>query len=909
MRKVVLCLMGLMLLLGSVNGFAATISLTSPLSDTSVKEGDDYFSDVMQYPLSSFSERRGMYWEENFTDSSINVNGGTWNGTFATAGGYVFPLFAGFPLALNTGRTGQNFPLNGSKYTYLSVMDKVSSSNTNVVYWGTQVDWPDGTMKSAVFDGYYTNTQGIQLPDTWKVNHYNFASTSSWTSSNITAVRLDPSSSGPAGTTVSYAWIRASDPNSAPNHTISWSASETVSPTDSAIKYKVNIYIDSDNSGFDGAFFARATASDGSYTFPTSALPPGTYYFYLKLYNNTDSDTLLATSGYSGKLTVNGKTRIAYSNPSYTSGEDYATAVVGNPWDMHDSSDVANLNLPEYQRQFKDWSFTDGYLKAIAYIPSGLNQNESDDQVWLNIDQNNPIDTSKYRYLTYQMGIDSSNYTNISNKVDKGFLSRVIWWNNGINVDGSETKGNVVYEDTHSYTIDLLGSNILSIDNTFPANTGWRGNSKVYHMRLDPTETSVDTWFYIYDVKLTAPPEPGVGSNFTIQFTTTDKESENASVAFYINSTNSGYNGTLIGSSTFNPGTNSYTFSTSLVPQGEWYIYAVITDAAGNVSYRYADVPIKVGLAVWHDWFAVDTKETPMVGDFNGDGKTDIITFTRDNANAVGDVYVALSEGSYFGSNNKWNDWFAISQDETIVIGDFNGDGMDDIATWLGKSTRQIYVATSFGAGMNESALWLNRIGDSSDDVLKTGDVNGDGYEDLVLFSRNTGRVYVATSNGSNAFNAIETWHEFFAVSTYERPEVGDVDGDGKDDIITFASDSPTAKGDVYVALSTGREFYDRHNSDKWNDWFAVESSQRIRVGDINGDRKDDFATFLPPPYNQVYVVYSQGTGMSDNYLLSSDFPTSSTDQPFIGDVNGDGKGDLIVFTQGSGKAKVRITQ
>ncbi len=333
--------------------------------------------------------------------------------------------------------------------------------------------------------------------------------------------------------------------------------------------------------------------------------------------------------------------------------------------------------------------------------------------------------------------------------------------------------------------------------------------------------------------------------------------------------------------------------------------------AMGSQSYLYAisdsEITLAEGLDVWNDWFAVDVKETPMVGDFNGDGRTDIITFTRDNPSAVGDVYVSLSNGEGFSGNDKWNDWFAIDQDETIVIGDFNGDGKDDIATWLGKSTKQIYVATSHGSGMNESALWLDKIGDSFDDVLKAADADGDGKRDLVLFSRHGGQVYVALSTGAG-FDSPQVWHTFFAVSTYERPEAGDVDGDGRADIITFASDSPTAQGDVYVALSTGSKFGDGQTSDKWNDWFAVDSAQKIRVGDMNGDGTTDFGTFLPDPNNQVYAVYSRGSYMSENYLVTSDFPETSTDQPFLGDANGDGKADLFLFRQGEGKVYVMLT-
>jgi hypothetical protein len=52
----------------------------------------------------------------------------------------------------------------------------------------------------------------------------------------------------------------------------------------------------------------------------------------------------------------------------------------------------------------------------------------------------------------------------------------------------------------------------------------------------------------------------------------------------------------------------------------------------------------------------------PAVGDFNGDGRDDVVTFTRDN---TADAYVALSIGSSFGPGVKWHDFFA-ANDEVI---------------------------------------------------------------------------------------------------------------------------------------------------------------------------------------------------------------------------------------------------
>ena len=313
--------------------------------------------------------------------------------------------------------------------------------------------------------------------------------------------------------------------------------------------------------------------------------------------------------------------------------------------------------------------------------------------------------------------------------------------------------------------------------------------------------------------------------------------------------------------------------------------------------------------SVYQAFFAVDTLETPYVGDFNGDNKTDIITFTRQNPSAIGDVYVALSTGTSFGANTKWHDFFAISTDETVVIGDYDGDNKDDIATWLGKTSRQVYVAKSTGTGMTTETVWVSSIGSASTDYLASGDANGDGKDDLIMFARTEGKVYVAISDGTK-FGTPTVWHPFFAVSTFERPRVADVNGDGKADIVTFATDSPTAYGDVYVAVSNGTSFRDSgggQNSDKWHDFFAIRQTEEIRVGDINADSKTDFFTFLPAPFAQCYTVLSQGTSMASNVLWPQDIGGLNTDKIFTGDVNGDGRADIIIFAQSEGKVYVSL--
>ncbi len=282
-------------------------------------------------------------------------------------------------------------------------------------------------------------------------------------------------------------------------------------------------------------------------------------------------------------------------------------------------------------------------------------------------------------------------------------------------------------------------------------------------------------------------------------------------------------------------------------------VYAAVSDGA-----KFVGNSVK-----WHERFATNN-EVPLAGDFDGDGKTDIVTFTR---GTLGDVYVALSDGGKFvGDSQQWHGDFAFGE-EIPAVGDFDGDGKDDIAVFTRGTTASVYVALSDGKKfVGSGAKWHGRFAGGAE-VPVVGDFDGDGKDDIACFTRGTtGDVFVAFSDGGKFVGDSLQWHGDFAFGD-EIPASGDFDGDGKDDIAVFTRGTAAS---VYVAISNGVKFVG--NAVKWHDNFAY-GTELPAIGDFTGDGKADIVTYTRGTRADVYVGASDGAKfMGASVLWHGDF-------------------------------------
>jgi hypothetical protein len=248
-------------------------------------------------------------------------------------------------------------------------------------------------------------------------------------------------------------------------------------------------------------------------------------------------------------------------------------------------------------------------------------------------------------------------------------------------------------------------------------------------------------------------------------------------------------------------------------------------------------------------WNAVQYGSTLMFGDLNNDGRKDMC------ARGAAGIYCVFSNGSSFGppilATTEFSDatpFVTPINYSSLRMGDVNGDHLADICGWEADG---IYCALGVGNGtFAHSARWTNDYANSNGwgtfkyaSTLMLGDLNGDGVDDICM--RGFDGVHCSLSNKSGFLPSRQAGTEFSDPAGWSNPiyysslRLGDINGDGKADVCGrgFAGIScATGNGDGTFGASTlwTSEFSNGMG------WGQMEYASTIMLGDVNGDGKAD---------------------------------------------------------------------
>jgi len=275
------------------------------------------------------------------------------------------------------------------------------------------------------------------------------------------------------------------------------------------------------------------------------------------------------------------------------------------------------------------------------------------------------------------------------------------------------------------------------------------------------------------------------------------------------------------------------------------------------------------------------------VGDFNGDGIQDIvfvfsfggnITTLLGKGDGTFNIGPALSVPGAFPTLNN------------VTVDDFNGDGLLDIAfADLGDSSFD--VALGNGDGSFQAPQLIQSLAPSR---IQAADVNKDGKPDLVVLHPFANSVNIALGKGDGTFqdevaygvNADTPWG--FAL--------GDVNKDGYLDIVTADQGDST----VAVLLNNGDGTYG--SAITYSVGFFPQS---VTIGDINNDGLADIIC-ANNGGNSLTILYGKGDG---TFTTGATVKTGAAPVvPFLTDLNNDGLPDIVVNENQNGTTGIFLS-
>src|SRR3989339_668965 len=307
-------------------------------------------------------------------------------------------------------------------------------------------------------------------------------------------------------------------------------------------------------------------------------------------------------------------------------------------------------------------------------------------------------------------------------------------------------------------------------------------------------------------------------------------------------------------------------------------------------------------------------------GDFDADGDIDLAVGAYEYNTGQGRVYIFYNDYDY-GDHASTADEIITGETSnsfgnSLVAGDLNADGKTDLAVGANWSTQcSVYIFYNDG-NYTSLASTADEIitGEASSQFgtsMSVGDLNSDGKEDLVVgavnYSSYRGRSYIFYNDGSYAASAASVDEIITGEASSQfgnSLDVGDLNSDGKEDLVVGAFMYNSFQGRIYIFYNdgTGIYTYGATTSNVTITGSGANFGESLVIGDMNSDDKTDLvvgATFYGSTNGRAYIFYNDGSyaasaASADEIITgeaSSQFGTSMS----VGDLNSDGKTDLIV--------------
>jgi|JI9StandDraft_1071089.scaffolds.fasta_scaffold00688_19 hypothetical protein len=302
--------------------------------------------------------------------------------------------------------------------------------------------------------------------------------------------------------------------------------------------------------------------------------------------------------------------------------------------------------------------------------------------------------------------------------------------------------------------------------------------------------------------------------------------------------------------------------------------------------------------------------------DFNLDGYGDLVICSSllGNANNKASVYLGSTNGFVASTIITAPSGTTTEFCSSLLTADFNGDGYSDLAisdvSTGANGFVYIYNGTASGFSVTPT-LQLSSASDSNFGIaLTAGDINGDGYSDLICAKSTTSNLFTFFGSSSGLSTTATSLSTIAAVSSSPRMLLADLSGDGKADLIlTDTSDSGNT-GRILIYMSNGSTISTSSSVIITGEAANDQLGQFLTTADFNNDGINDLlvgASIAGSSQGYAYLFLSctnigpcKGSGVAsakNDLKIVGVSGQAYLFGTFIGfrDLNGDGFKDLFI--------------